>query len=707
VTARDHSEATWDIFVSYSSSDARTIGVLVPALQAAGLRVFVDNTAVDDFTSITATITEALARCKVLLALYSADYPQRRACQWELTYAYLTGQHEGDPRRRILVINPEPSADHVHPVELRDARYWPWPTGQENVDRLAERAAAHVASIPTPMGDRAHAPIVPWLPAPARTGSVRFTGRLSEQWRIHTALHRHRAPLVAQTGTGRAAQLRGMPGIGKTLLAQEYALRFSSAFPGGIFWFDLQHCAESSPAEVMATYTDQVSTVLSALGSEASSASLPGLLSHLAITLGEGDSPCLWVVDGIPNGLSDEQLHLLRGPHLLCATLVTTRSQHYTSFAECIDLPPLGDADGFRLLASQHTPKNDLDRAAATALVRDVDGHPQALDLLAGLAAHSDFTHLRNRLHAPGTDVLTTWRTPTGNGSSDPRIHSAVLLSRPLSGHLPTDDVLRVFALASPAPMSQPALENVLSTISSYDPWDVTALVAEAVETLLGSGALRPDPTENRSWTIHPLAARAVRRHDTDTARQEDLRRMLLHTLAPTLPTAGAGGSTTAHPATSPALRPVETTAPRGTIEQAAAFDLQVELVTRVGVQPLAPGQGSLREALTSLHSLFATTRNVLHRIASETAGPIALPGIAANLANEHLRPFLATWHPALQEHEVLRPPDISPVAHERQWERSAEMRAELADLRTPLTSVAKELAALCGTDLLAGSSTR
>jgi hypothetical protein len=260
MTSQGDSRAEWDVFVSYSRSDAQQIGVLVPALEGAGLRVFVDDTAVDNFTSITATITEALSRCKVLLALYSADYPQRRACQWELTYAYLTGQHEGDPRRRTLVINPEPTADHVHPVELRDARHWPWPTTQEALSQLVDHVAAHIDAIAAPMGDRAHAPSVPWLPAPARTGSLHFIGRLAEQWRIHTALHRHRSPLVAQTGTGRAAQLRGMSGIGKSLLAQEYALHFSSAFPGGIFWFDLHHWAESSPSEIMDAYAEQVLT---------------------------------------------------------------------------------------------------------------------------------------------------------------------------------------------------------------------------------------------------------------------------------------------------------------------------------------------------------------------------------------------------------------------------------------------------------------
>ncbi|MBZ6283030.1 TIR domain-containing protein [Streptomyces olivaceus] len=701
----------WDVFVSYSRSDAGRVGALVSALRARDLRVFVDDTAVDDFASITATVTEALAHSRILLALYSADYPQRRACQWELTYAYLAGQREGDPRRRILVLNPEPASDHVHPVELRDARHWHWPTAPELLDRLAARVAGHVDTVTTFMGEAADASVVPWLPAPARTGSFRFTARLPEQWHIHTALHRHRAPLVDRTGGGRGAQLRGMPGLGKSLLAQEYALHFSSAFPGGVFWFDL-HRYEGQPAEAMRSYAEQVSTVLAALRVTASASSLPGLLSHLAIALGERGLPCLWVVDGVPDGLATDQLTLLRGPHLLTATLITTRSLRYTDFAECVDMAPLSDADGYHLLTSRRVPGDEPEQAAALALVRDVGGHPEALDLLADLAdlaVTGDFAGLRNRLHAHGPDVLATRRPVSATGAPARRPLSTALLPRPLLSADPADDVLRLLALACPAPLSQTTLENVLSAIGPYDPWDVGPLVAEAVEALRGSGALRHAPPD-RSWTVHPLLARAVHRHDTDVARQEDLRRGLLHTLVPgtfargPVPTGIATAS-----ARTAELAPDASVGTRPSpLERAAAFDLQVELVTRVGVQPLPRDHGSLREALTSLHSLFATTRDLLHRVATETATtatPLTLPAIAARLTNTHLRPFLTTWHPALQEHEATRPPDVSPVEHERSWKRSPEMRADLAGLRGPLASVAEELAALCGVDLLTPSS--
>jgi hypothetical protein len=65
-------------------------------------------------------------------------------------------------------------------------------------------------------------------------------------------------------------------------------------------------------------------------------------------------------------------------------------------------------------------------------------------------------------------------------------------LARPLTGDPPADDILRLFAVAGPAALPQSAVETALSTTGPYAPWDVAPLVAEAWETLLGSGALRP-----------------------------------------------------------------------------------------------------------------------------------------------------------------------------------------------------------------------
>src|SRR6266700_545024 len=56
--------------------------------------------------------------------------------------------------------------------------------------------------------------------------------------------------------------------------------------------------------------------------------------------------------------------------------------------------------------------------------------------------------------------------------------------------------------------------------------------------------------------------------------------------------------------------------------EQEAAWELYVELITRISVEELRPDEGLLREALSSLYSLFATTREILRRHGPAIARP-------------------------------------------------------------------------------------
>ncbi|MFE6686048.1 TIR domain-containing protein [Streptomyces sp. NPDC057743] len=697
---RHAGEEDWDVFISYSRSDADLLELLTPALRRRGLRIFVDDTAVEDFAGITSTISHALARSKALLAIYSKEYPRRRACQWELTYAFLAGQREGDPRRRILVINPEQSADHVQPLELRDARHWPGIRDEGVAERLADRVAAYVGGLTRPLGwtpDRAKPR---WLPAPIPSGSRHFTGRLAEQWHLHTALHRHLAPLVSQTGHGRTAVVRGMPGVGKSLLAQEYALQFASSFPGGIYWFDLHTAAGTPPQRVLESYFHQVQTVGSALGLETRRTSLHELLSHLAVTLEKQQEPCLWVLDGVPDGLSREQLALLHGPHMLAATLLTTRSRHYGSSGEPLDLGPLPDADAYDLLTSRRRPADAAERLAADEVIRDLEGHPLALDLVAERMAHEDLPHLRRLLHSNTTDVLLRWEraaVPSPGPEHTPR--SSTLLPRSIKAHSSANDILRVLALVHPAPLADAPLQQTLALVDTLRPPEAAQRVTEGIDALVGDGIVRPSAPNARVWSVHSLVARAVRRHDEDSTRQEDLRQALLHTLVQSWPAPileSRTNPTTAQEHPVPSQSPVSP----NDVERAVAFDLQVELSLRVGVQPLADGQGSLREALTSLHSLFTTARDGLHRL-GPNASASQLPQLVAALVNNHLRPFLSTWHPALEVHEAARPATTSTIEHERRWEHAANMRNALSALREPLTELTSALGELSGADLL------
>lgn len=135
--------------------------------------------------------------------------------------------------------------------------------------------------------------------------------------------------------------------------------------------------------------------------------------------------------------------------------------------------------------------------------------------------------------------------------------------------------------------------------------------------------------------------------------------------------------------------------------QRSAAWELYVELITRISVEPLGKDDGVLREALSSLYSLFAETRRILRSYGPGVAIPakkkqLSLGRIAVDVLNVVLRPFLAKWHPLLRQYEDQRAQGVSIVEHERRWERAAELRRELEVLRVNLVGYADILAAAC-----------
>ncbi|NTX07241.1 hypothetical protein HUA75_36375 [Myxococcus sp. CA040A] len=132
--------------------------------------------------------------------------------------------------------------------------------------------------------------------------------------------------------------------------------------------------------------------------------------------------------------------------------------------------------------------------------------------------------------------------------------------------------------------------------------------------------------------------------------------------------------------------------------QRRAAWELYVELVTRISTQPLDMDQGVAREALNSLHSLFATTREVLRNAGPDVgAAQDKVGGVAIAVLRKGLRPFLTKWHPPLHAHEVLRPSTVSPRDWERQWKDEAKLRGELEATRAELETYAAVLAEMAG----------
>ena len=73
-----------------------------------------------------------------------------------------------------------------------------------------------------------------------------------------------------------------------------------------------------------------------------------------------------------------------------------------------------------------------------------------------------------------------------------------------------------------------------------------------------------------------------------------------------------------------------------------AAWELYVELLTRITTQQLPEEDGDEQIALDSVYAIFGLTRNVLKKYG---AGTIQFSKIAIPVLNQIVRPFTAKWH--------------------------------------------------------------
>lgn len=117
--------------------------------------------------------------------------------------------------------------------------------------------------------------------------------------------------------------------------------------------------------------------------------------------------------------------------------------------------------------------------------------------------------------------------------------------------------------------------------------------------------------------------------------------------------------------------------------DRKAAWDLYVELITRVSTQRLGPTQGDEAAALSSIHELFSLTRDIIKR-----HGPscINFARIAVVILNQRVRPFTAAWHG-----HILRGP-LDTAA-------KTEFRNQLSDLQSELRNYTRLLADLANVE--------
>lgn len=76
--------------------------------------------------------------------------------------------------------------------------------------------------------------------------------------------------------------------------------------------------------------------------------------------------------------------------------------------------------------------------------------------------------------------------------------------------------------------------------------------------------------------------------------------------------------------------------------DKVAAWELYIELLTRITTQSLAVDHGDEKTALDSIYSIFPTTRLI---IKGNGRSCIEFTKIAIVVLNQKIRPFTAKWH--------------------------------------------------------------
>ena len=531
------------MFLSYHRANAAIARSLCDALQSEGLAVFIDDREIEDFEGITQRLSDGLARSKALLAVFSETYPTRRACQFELTAAFLAGQQAEGARARVLVVNPEDGVAHIEPGELRDAvfRRLRETDAPRAVSEVAQSVGGHVRRLQGVLGDVQPMRAVAWYGyQPA--GSPLFVGRNEAMWKIHSALHASELrPMTGAAGPG-IAQLRGIGGVGKTLLAEEYALRFAPAFPGGVFWLNMLGASATvhttSRAERDAERTRQLRTLAGQFGTPVAGLTDPrDVEAAFRLELERRGKAYLWLVDDIPDGLAADEVRAWLAPGRFGKTLLTTRSRRYDSLAATVEPGVLALQDATELLVRHRPPVGDSETNDVERLAEDLGLHALAIEVagaaLAVAAGPTPYADFRAALGEPGEDELE-FAADLANALStghDPSIANTLLSSIVGLGEDATD-LLRLASLVANAPMPSALVDDVIALADGLDQRDARRAGMRARRDA-ERASLLDRSFSGEAHTVHPLVARAMRYADRNReARREQLHRSAVTVLA-------------------------------------------------------------------------------------------------------------------------------------------------------------------------------
>jgi tetratricopeptide (TPR) repeat protein len=335
-------------------------------------------------------------------------------------------------------------------------------------------------------------------------GSVRFVGRQNKLWAIHDRLQRATG-LAGPGAAGRGVALvSGLGGVGKSLLAAEYAHLFASCYPGGVVWLSAQGNDTAgralAPGQGRAAADAAIAQVAATLDLDVTGLSPAAVREAVKSALERRGEPTLWVIDDVPSGIGAADLDAWRCPAPPVAELVTTRDAAEGRF-DRIPLDVLDPPDALALLSGGRQ-LDAGEREQAGLLAAELGYHPLACDV-AGLYVRSS------------TSFAAYRRLITGS------LETFDALAAELSGQLPGDHARQITAtLATSLNGLGSRAWKLLRLAAQLAPVAIPEGLVAAVFARLAKGADRQDPVAGEraaSRALHDAHGDGLWRFDPGT----------------------------------------------------------------------------------------------------------------------------------------------------------------------------------------------
>lgn len=496
--------AAAEVFVSYSRRDRVAVLALIEALADAGIRVWRDETQLQPHDAIHEGVAEAIADARVVLAWYSHHYATSEPCQWELIAAWCG--HDG---ARVLLVNAEAGIDHIAHRCLLDRQL----ARAEDTAGIVDAVRRTLASADGPIG---RAPPRPPHHGRQLSGSRQFVGRRTALWALHSGLTAARATMLH--GTERAlVQLRGFGGVGKSLLAEEYALRFGAAHPDGIFWLSARGHADLGAPDDADAAAHERERQLAALAAEfepGSAGRPPAEVRAVLARVLTARPRALWIVDDLPSGLSDQELAAWCSPHPAVPTLVTTRDRRHGSRGLAIDLDVMTEAEA-RALFALHRPADAAEATVLGELLAALGHHPLAIAVAAAWLGDQRSLSIADFLAELRDSAADVMEEAAELADALPLDHSPSIVAT-LGGSVrrldaPARSLLALAGCLAAAPIPRELVEDVLVRLGGVGP--PRRLRHAAVTQASRQGLCRSEPDPPDAVSVHSLVARTALRH--------------------------------------------------------------------------------------------------------------------------------------------------------------------------------------------------